>query len=105
MYFFIFNVCYSQLSCPCDVYPEADYIFGELNVPENNNWIPKLSRAPRESIFGSQVSHFVYDTARENWFTTKGRIYEYQQLYGKIPDDDSWFWNYYPSAKSLTSVQ
>ena len=33
---------------------------------------------------------------QNNLYSTEGRIYEYQYLYKKIPDDDSWFWKYYP---------
>ena len=73
-------------------------------MPASDTWTPELSRAPRESVFGSQRLNFVHRTGAEKWFSAQGRMYEYQHLYNKIPDDDSWFWKYYQWTKSLSSV-
>lgn len=83
-------------SCPCDVYPGTKYRDSRFHLPVKNTWIPELLRAPRESVFGREVSNFGFNKSEHNWFGTEGRIYEYQYLYKKIPDDDSWFWKYYP---------
>ena len=62
---------YLQQSCPCDVYP-GKYRGAYVNVAENSEWTPELSRAPRESVFGSQVSKPRHVAGKENWFSTEG---------------------------------
>lgn len=83
-------------SCPCDVYPGTEYKHNRGHLPIENTWIPELARAPRKSVFP-----FTSKVPRHKWFGAEGRIYEYQYLYKKIPDDDSWFWNHYPRNENL----
>jgi len=33
----------------------------------------------------------------------EGRVYEYEYLYNKVPDKDSWFWKYYPFTELFSS--
>ena len=104
-----FYLLSSQLSCPCDVYPGINYHHAYRDLPANDNWTPEISRAPRESIFGSQASKYslasMYNNepGREKWFNTQGRVYEYEFLYHKVPDKDNWFWKYYPSTELQSS--
>jgi len=59
------TIYYLQQSCPCDVYPGTEYQHAYYNLPYSNDWTPKLSRAPRESVFGSQAFEFGPDTGRK----------------------------------------
>lgn len=81
---------------PCDVYPDV-YVWGHDNLPKNTDWKPILAKAPRFTNMKK------YETARFEankyphleWFHLKSRIYEWNNLYGQIPENNSWIWNFY----------
>ena len=86
-------------NCPCDVYPDIQYRFGYEPLPTNDDWDPTLSRAPRDGVFNKNVAFQAkrQSSQEDEWFKLEGRKYEWQYLYRKVPDKDSWVWNYYPS--------
>ena len=45
-------------SCPCDVYLGSKFAISLQNVLTDDNWIPKLSRVPKKSVFESQASSY-----------------------------------------------
>ena len=66
------------ISCPCDVYPGSKFVIGPRNVPTNDNWTPKLSKAPRESVFGREISTYTpmrnRELGKEDWFGIEGSL-------------------------------
>lgn len=87
--------------CPCDVYPNTRYRFGYEPLPQNDDWVPDLSKAPRHSTFNRNAVFVVRGerSTEDKWFTIEGRKYEWKFLYGKIPDKESWAWIYYPHSR------
>ena len=35
------------------------------------------------------------------WFRRHGKLYEYEALYGKKPDQSSWFYNYWKNVRNF----
>lgn len=81
---------------PCDVYPGV-YLWAYDNLPENNLWEPILAKAPRFTPMQKyETPEFIAQGFQKaEWFHLNGRIYEWKSLYGQIPQNDSWIWNYY----------
>ena len=88
--------------CPCDVYP-GTFLWAYERLPSNDNWKPDLVYAPRfpmiEDYEEEEYLLSVRKTIQGAWFSLVGRIHEWKTVYGKIPDENSWVWNYYKSSE------
>lgn len=91
---------------PCDVYPGI-FVWSYGAIPSNNNWTPNLVDAPRFSIDAYKIeglnSKSMIERKVAPWFSLSGRIHEWMVLYGKIPHEESWTWDFY--QKSNTTNQ
>ena len=90
---------------PCDVYPDG-YLWAYENLPNStNHWVPDMQSAPRFSLSTFEQPLATYFDpplpSHGTWHCGKGRLLEYQYLYGERPPEDSFFWSLY--AEALTA--
>jgi hypothetical protein len=82
---------------PCDVYPNARYLYGYDNLPDqDSSWAEQLQTAPRP---------FLHDNFkaknRTGWQCGQAKLLEFQFLYNnKIPPPESYVWSFYGQATS-----
>lgn len=73
-------------SQPCDVYPGP--WGGNYQYPPNVPWIPERAVAPRDAENWKNAQF-------HPWIMLPGRLYEWKELYGEVPRNDSWVYSYF----------
>ena len=93
---------------PCDVCP-GTCVWNYERLPSNDNWKPDLVYAPRfpmiEDYEEEDYLLSVRKSAQGAWFSLVGRIHEWKALYGKVPNEKSWVWNYYNLSHSYGDMK
>jgi hypothetical protein len=84
---------------PCDVLPNESGNVRQYNPDihksktEGPQWMPQLNVGPRYSLEESLKEESLPKAAK--WFSLRGRLFEWNILFGQIPPANSWIWEYY----------
>jgi len=84
---------------PCEVfsldrgYPKVEYRWGKKNEKPSDisSWFPVRQLAPGKD-FKAYWSFYLHP-----WANLRGRLYEYEAMYSKIPSKTSWVYRFYPN--------
>lgn len=80
---------------PCDVLPNNyTFVWNYNNIPNPlDRWTPDLKLGPRFPLQQYLNSGYLPKSAK--WFTLKGRLFEWENLFKKVAPEKSWVWYYY----------